>query len=575
MTTNHTNGIGTAKAMRMSFIFHEIGDPAGDVVAEALRHRAKASRSAHDALNAAIDNAGIQLDGFKKPSLAQPPSVLNELVLSRTRNGNDKLASAILRVWAESHADLAGLVTAHLEEQGVSVLDSKRDVFSAIWPKRVCAQEAAGFSEQHREFEPHDVELMLCYLSGRFPLEKTFGSALFEEWFDLLENLPPDAPEWDDSPDFVSALTEMSKEKIASRGAMRREAFDATVAEIEKRFEGELNYLSIDINLLRADAMAVSRFPQAGALAEELAAELEAYQEVRPQAATRDEEQQRAGERNEREAVILSLANALRELTIAAEEPDGSSTPDTEAPNGTDETSMVSPVEYTALQSAMSKLQDRVRYLEQKYGQAQAVTVERTKERDDARAKVTNLQGYIAKLERERGQAKPTSDDTVATDPQPAGAEAEQPQPRSVHEAIATACERFPDTLAIALNSASEEDSPFQRPDEVYAALAWLAGEYHSLRANPPGPEPQFDILLKQSCSGWSYSSKQSSTAKNMSPSDYQTSMDGRIYTLDKHIGKGVKGDPQYMIRIAFDWDGDSKKVVVGYIGRHQRTQAS
>ncbi len=51
--------------------------------------------------------------------------------------------------------------------------------------------------------------------------------------------------------------------------------------------------------------------------------------------------------------------------------------------------------------------------------------------------------------------------------------------------------------------------------------------------------------------------------------------MDERTYTLDEHIGKGTKGDPQYMIRIAFGWDEDIKKVVVGYIGRHQRTQAS
>ena len=451
-------------------------------------------------------------------------------------------------------------------------LNPKRDVFPATWPKRVCAQEAANFSEQHGRFKPHDVELMLCYLSGRFP---TSLPAAYEHWLYTLENLPLEDPYWDESLDFADSIMEMLKGKIADHHIALREAFDATVAEIEKRFEGELNYLSVDINPLCADAVAISRFPQARDLAEKLYAELEAYQEVRPQAATRDEEQQRAGERNERETAVLGFAGNLLELTNIPEETDCNSPPDTEEPNGTDETPMASPAEYAALQSTISKLQDRVRYLEQKHEQAQAAATERTKERDQARTEAKNLQGYIAKLERERGQAEPAPGDTGATDSQPAGAEAEQPQPRSVREAIATARERFPDALAIALNSASEEDSPFQRPGEVYTALAWLAGEYHSLRANPSGADPEFDRRLKEACSGWSYSSKQSDTAKNMFTADYQTRMGERVYTLDEHIGKDVKGDPQYMIRIAFDWDGDLKLVVVGYIGRHQRTQAS
>ena len=142
-------------------------------------------------------------------------------------------------------------------------------------------------------------------------------------------------------------------------------------------------------------------------------------------------------------------------------------------------------------------------------------------------------------------------------------------------DAMDAASRRFPGALKIALNSTSEEGTPFKRPDEVYAALVWLATEYHDLRTNPPGADPEFDRRLKESCSGWSYSPKQSDTVKNMFKPEYETSLGDRVYTLDQHIGRGTKGDPQYMIRIAFAWDDDRKQVIVGYIGRHQRTQAS
>ena len=39
--------------------------------------------------------------------------------------------------------------------------------------------------------------------------------------------------------------------------------------------------------------------------------------------------------------------------------------------------------------------------------------------------------------------------------------------------------------------------------------------------------------------------------------------------------GKGTSFDPQNTIRIAFDWDDEEKRVVVGYIGRHQKNRRS
>ena len=146
--------------------------------------------------------------------------------------------------------------------------------------------------------------------------------------------------------------------------------------------------------------------------------------------------------------------------------------------------------------------------------------------------------------------------------------------PDTVNEAVARVEESFPNQLAISLNSKSAKNSPFQRPGEVFDALAWLATVYHSRRMRP-GKQPHFDKLLRESCSGWSYKPKQTEVTKEQFDEWYTTTMDGRSYDLDAHIGKGNSYDPKNTIRIAFAWDDELSKVVVGYIGHHQRTRSS
>ena len=54
----------------------------------------------------------------------------------------------------------------------------------------------------------------------------------------------------------------------------------------------------------------------------------------------------------------------------------------------------------------------------------------------------------------------------------------------------------------------------------------------------------------------------------------YEIVVDGRKGNLEEHIGTG-NGYARGTIRIAFLWEADRRKVVVGYIGRHQRTTAT
>ena len=108
----------------------------------------------------------------------------------------------------------------------------------------------------------------------------------------------------------------------------------------------------------------------------------------------------------------------------------------------------------------------------------------------------------------------------------------------------------------------------------MFDALGWLATEYHRQRSNP-GDAPNFDKLIKEACPGWSYKPKQTVETKEQFVEWYTTTLDGKTYELDAHIGKGTSFDPQQTIRIAFDWDDDFKQVIVGFLGRHQRNRRS
>lgn len=585
MATSSTDGARRDGSVPIRKIFHVIGEQGADVIAAALEHRGDVSTSARDSLNAAIDNSGITIDGFKKPSTA-PFSRLSERVHWEA-GLNDKLAGAVLRVWAEHRKGLADVVSEHLGEKTIP-LDARRDSFHKRWPKNICLLEGDMISSQHAELEGQDIALMLCYLSGRFPEDTSFNSQLFSEWHDHFESLPPEAPEWDEVPEFIAGLIGISKAKTSERDLARREAFDAAVAEIAERFEAELRYLETSISSWAADIEArPDLVSTAHDLAISLRSALEAYCEVQPQAPTRQEEEQRVGERRDREADVLSIIASWGELM---------NTQDVDEPVGEEPEAGVSAEEFALLraendglaseneelradQARLTQARDMLRQTSE---QLRAENVRLTRELETSRHSYDRLRmekenesEENSDLRRRLSELEAWRAASSALEEQDGEAEAGEPQVDSVRGAIAFARERFPDALLIKLNSASEEGSPFRRPDEVYRALAWLATEYRQLRTSPPGAAPDFNRRLKEVCPGWEYRAGQSDTALGMFKTDYETVVDGTVYRLEQHIGKGSRGDPQYMIRIAFAWDGDLQKVIVGYVGRHQRTQAT
>lgn len=146
--------------------------------------------------------------------------------------------------------------------------------------------------------------------------------------------------------------------------------------------------------------------------------------------------------------------------------------------------------------------------------------------------------------------------------------------PASVSEAIAKAQQEFGDQLLFAINGKSDVDkNGFESPSEVLAALQFLATVYFQARAGKK-PCSDFDSTLRQRC-GWNYSGHQSQITMNTYEDWYTTRVGQRKVWLPEHIGTGTSKDERYTIRIGFTWDRDSDKVVIGYIGQHQKTDAT
>jgi hypothetical protein len=124
--------------------------------------------------------------------------------------------------------------------------------------------------------------------------------------------------------------------------------------------------------------------------------------------------------------------------------------------------------------------------------------------------------------------------------------------------------------IVVSLNSASDRDTPFSAPEDVYESLCFLATTYYESKTGAR-PCANLDHALRE-LTGWSYEAHQSPTTLGKHKSEYECSWDGRKHILKAHIGTGVSKDPRHTIRIAFAWDEKRKVVVIGYVGQHQST---
>ena len=538
------------------------------VVAGALRARKGAAASLRNRLNAHLRH--LRMDGFRDGSKA-PPGLLVAPVLDAIECGFDSLAGAVLNLWATSETELREDALRELENAGIPVGEEIADGgFDGAWPFADWLDRRDAMAERRPDANPDAIGLMLAVTANRLPTPPTLPrleTPRFLDWLDELYELDPEAPEWEEAGDFALYLLMLGDEKIEERRQATFAARDAAVRRLVEAYADELSYLGIDLEAWLDDSVRdpVLTVRLTGELGEALAL----YRPVRPQGATLAEETERAGQRAELEAAVLAIPPMWEALP---REPGPETDPE---PEDTED----SPPKEDQVEAKPREMVEMRRAYRQSRAECDRLRVDAAElETERNRLTEANASLRLAKeqLDDEIGRLRGALDRARSTEEDWRRAYVEARRARvaedgrareiaSVAEALELAARSFPDALAISLNAKSDPDVPFARPAEVFDALAWLATAYR--RRGATG--------IEESCPGWFHKRDQSQVTVGMYPEWYRTSYEGRMIAATNHIGKGTSFDPRSTIRIGFAWDEETQRVIVGYLGRHQRNRKS
>ncbi len=588
------------------------------VVERALSWRKKASPEAQKSLKSAINSSNFSVQGFRSTSAYNAPSglLLNQIV-ERMPKSND-LSGAILRVWVESQDVLHANVVEYRKKADLPIQEyvSGRE-FPGSWDFDKWDHETDVFVKGNGQYRNDDAALMLCCVSGNMPLlppgDLDDGTVLpegsiFAHWIEYLKQLSPYAPEWQETEEFISKFREVSQAKVREAEEALTAALAKNLAYIEENFLDDLKYLEAEINAWsEIDTSRLADVSTTLDIVDQLGDSLLAYCRIRLQAATRSEEDARLAKRLELEPQILSLIDQVNRHISGDWNPDddtsppageavvhsNSDNPECESDAATASSDLASGTRadgadstnpddaagqldsaYVALQGDHATLQNEHEKIEaekQRYEQ-QVKELRLDKQslkenEDDLRRKL-----YESKENYRALQSSYVAIRRSAAGPIRSPGENGEDIP-DIKAAVELAGQSFEDRLLFALNSKSEKNPGFEDTTSVWKAFEWLATEYYDSRCNGFDGIDSFDESCREACGLW-YKPKQSDTSKGKYPEHYTTKVGSTTYTLDEHIGKG-SGDPRSMIRIGFDWDKNMEVVVVGYIGRHPRTDES
>lgn len=544
-----------------------------DVVRRALKARKRLRGGVGGRLDACL--RVLQVPGFRDASKA-PAGSLAMPVHEAVRLGYDELAAAVLEAWAASRESLRAaaakaLAQAPLDPPGMEPDDPSEETWD--WEDWLARGEALAATLD--DVGPEATRLMLALVSGRVPmapLPPLIVSPRLAGWLEELEALPRDAVEWDDLLPFARAIVELEARWHEGRRQAAREARDAALSHAMREYADELLYLGLDLDPWRAED---GPFPSVTReLAERLAEALKQYRPIRAQGATRAEEAERAEGRRDLEATILRIFGEWETLP-RPEVHAGSDEDDDDAASGSD-------AEASAEDAARRRSVELVE--ERRAHRAVAAELDGLRGENAAlAAEVERLRGASAslrlakqQLDDEIGELRTGLDRARTAEEhwrqayvqgRRSHADGDNAPLRvaSVADALALAERAFPDALTVALNGKSDPRVPFAKPEEVFDALAWLATCYRRRSAT----------ALGEACPGWFHKPDQSDATVGMYPEWYRMSIDGRTVPIRNHLGKGNSFDPRSTIRIGFAWDEQQERVLVGYVGRHQRNRQS
>ena len=532
--------------------------------------------------------AGKPIPGFKDPLRAMPPLLKQQLV--ERLDQNPDLEQLVVGTWAETEPELRVAVNDHfagLDEKPFSSEDIDED----LWDTQI-----GLLADEHSDYDEDDILLMtkVCYAHAileaqtngeghedgvtdrrrtrePLPLEESLGEAL-----ESLREIPAVSPQWRDViPQFVESVEELIKEK--NQELVRVEGITSDLTHIQSVFQTELAFFSEQdeewdsptvATLLAADR----GVDEASEFLSALKDALTTYRSIKERAGTLAEERERREKRHELEEVVEGFLQEIGEVSRPADasgaetvaEQDGQ--PDEDPPvHQTAETDTALLKEIRALREEREAAADDRRELQGEVGglqaDKQALADEVAELRDRLRISEAQASNW-----RNAYEAGMSSEDSAEQEPIPSEIE-------SVRQAWDLARARHKDRLVFRPNKKSELDYGYRRPREVWDALDWLATTYHDTRM---GKTRIIDLneSIRNTCSGWEYKPNQTDITFNTFREWYETTWDGKPYELREHLAKGTGRDAN-VIRIAFAWDEDAERVIVGYLGPHQRSRSS
>ena len=541
--------------------------------------------------------AGTPIRGFNKDPIRALPPLLKQHILERIE-GNSEFELLLVEVWAEAEPHLQEAVNQRLDSFDPQSQEGD-EVDEELWDAQVSMLAA-----ENSDYEEDDILLMtkICFAHAKIKADASRDSgsddtdgdavevkmdtapAVLSDVLNRLRMLPAESQAWhEDIPRFAEALNDLISEKDEERNRLSRMLED--FEELQKQFSSELEFFGRQAADWGIDRLGIDRLATSASISEaaqkfsELETALANYRAVTERADRIDEERLRREQRHDLEDAIERILSEIDGLAHNADTPDDD--PSTGAPilSKREASSDSAETQPQPQLEAYSVLQNELNALGGKY--ESLLSSNRTLEGEitGLNADKQTLTEVVAELRdqlrisetketnwRSAYEAEMISKDSSVHDPIPAEVE-------SVSQALDLAQARYRDRLVFRLNKKSKRDYDYTRPREVWDALEWLATTYHDSQT---GEAQIIDLneSIRNTCSGWEYKPNQTDITFNTFREWYTTTKDGKTYELRKHLSKGTGRDAN-VIRIAFAWDEDSERVIVGFVGPHQRSRSS
>ncbi len=171
------------------------------------------------------------------------------------------------------------------------------------------------------------------------------------------------------------------------------------------------------------------------------------------------------------------------------------------------------------------------------------------------------IREQTAELDTHRKNYRDTS--TVAN---PSDPEIPESQIDTVAVAVLSAADHLTRLRFLDSAFASADDSPYEHPEKIYAALVEM-NELAVLRA--AGQPLGMDIVQYLEEKGIDYTAQESQITQSKFGDERDFRDGARKWLMTAHVRFGNAVDPRYCARIYVDWDDSQKEWVIGHVGKH------